>query len=293
VRIALPLFERLQIESQSNCNRACWFCPRTYDRSGVYLDGAGERVWNRMPTEKILDLLDQAREMGFAGRVGFHHYSEPLLDKRNVTLAREAAARGMHPYLHTNGDVLRADDALCQEVVAVYELIVVGLYDYGSDEELEAEKTYWRARLAGAPVLEFSAIGPLGAGAAHSNGVPRALIPSDARLGVPDLTFANAPCHRPLIRMTIRHDGEMCGCCEDTGEAFGLGNVFAESLCDLWHSDRHAALVEDLLAGRREQYAICRHCPMPPTGPAPAGERIEMARRNRGAEAISSGMRAG
>src|SRR5262245_46270211 len=104
------LFERLQIESQSNCNRSCWFCPRTYDRSGKYLDGEGKAVLRRMETGKILGLLDQAVEMGFAGMVGFHHYSEPLLDPRNPELAREARARGMVPYLHTDGDVLRGND---------------------------------------------------------------------------------------------------------------------------------------------------------------------------------------
>ncbi len=86
----IPLFERLQIESQSNSNRSCWFCPRTYDRSGKYLDVAGKPIFNEMPTEKILDLLDQAHAMGFRGRVAFYHYSEPLLDKRNIMLAQEA-----------------------------------------------------------------------------------------------------------------------------------------------------------------------------------------------------------
>ena len=80
----IPLFERLQIESQSNCNRACWFCPRTYDRSGKYLDPAGKSVLRQMPTEKILGLLDEAQVLGFSGMVGFHHYSEPLLDPRNI-----------------------------------------------------------------------------------------------------------------------------------------------------------------------------------------------------------------
>src|SRR5438034_10598559 len=86
----IELFERLQIESQSNCNRSCWFCPRTYDRSGRYLDRTGKPVSHRMPMETILDILDQAKALGFTGRVGFHHYSEPLLDRRNVALAQEA-----------------------------------------------------------------------------------------------------------------------------------------------------------------------------------------------------------
>jgi hypothetical protein len=63
----IPLFERLQIESQSNCNRSCWFCPRTYDRTGKYLDEKGNAILNQMPTEKILDLLNQAQAMGFTG----------------------------------------------------------------------------------------------------------------------------------------------------------------------------------------------------------------------------------
>src|SRR5437867_9675727 len=96
-KTGIPLFERLLIESQSNCNRSCWFCPRTYDRSGKYLDAAGESLLNQMPTEKILDLLDQAQVLGFRGGVEFHHYSEPLLDKRNIMLAQEARRRGMKP----------------------------------------------------------------------------------------------------------------------------------------------------------------------------------------------------
>jgi radical SAM protein with 4Fe4S-binding SPASM domain len=272
----LPLFERLQIESQANCNRECWFCPRTYDRSGAYLDGEGRRVWNRMPTETILDLLDQAVGLGFGGRVGFHHYSEPLLDGRNVMLAREARARGLEPYLHTNGDVLARDDRLCDEVMDVYELVVVGLYDYETGEELEAAKGYWRDRLAGARNLEFSAIGLTGA---HSMGIPRAQVPTDERMTVPDLVFPGGPCHRPLIRMIVRHDGEMLNCCEDTSGDWSLGNVYDSSLADLWFSERHAEVVADLLGGRREKYALCRRCPLSPTGPAPAGERISISPR--------------
>jgi radical SAM protein with 4Fe4S-binding SPASM domain len=278
VKARIPLFERLQIESQALCNRSCWFCPRTYDRSGTYLDQTGKTVSSRMPTQKILDLLDQARALGFQGRVGFHHYSEPLLDKRNVTLAQEGRKRGMRPYLHTNGDVLRRDDALCQAVKDVYELIVVGLYDYENNADLEMAKRYWRDRLAGAN-LEFSAIGRSGAVSAHSMGIPRALVPSDRRIAVPDLTFANGPCHRPLIRMIIRHDGGVSNCCEDTYGAFGLGNVYENSLEELWFSERHVQVVEDLIAGRREKYELCRNCPLAPTGPALDGRRIEMVPR--------------
>ena len=286
----IPLFERLQIESQSNCNRACWFCPRTYDRTGKYLDEKGDAVLNQMPTEKILDLLDQAQALGFTGRVAFHNFSEPLLDKRNVMLAAEARRRGMKPYLHTNGDVLKHDDGLCERVKGVYGLIVVGLYDYKTNQELARAKEYWQRRLAGCN-LKFSAIGLSSGRTAYSMGIPKALIPPDSRMVLPDVTFPNAPCHRPLIRMIIQHDGEMCNCCEDTQGAFRLGNVYQRSLEELWFSEEHAATVHDLIRGEREKYHLCRTCPLSPTGAAPDGKKIDIAPRRYLGEPAQPGFR--
>jgi radical SAM protein with 4Fe4S-binding SPASM domain len=274
----IPLFERLQIESQSNCNRSCWFCPRTYDRSGKYIAASGDFVLNQMPTKKILDLLDEAQALGFRERVGFHHYSEPLLDKRNIMLAREAKRRDMKPYLHTNGDALKHNDALCKEVREVYGLIVVGLYDYETTEELEEAKLYWQDRLAGAN-LQFSPIGLSGSLSGYSNGVPKALVPPDPRMAIPDLTYTDAPCHRPLVRMIIQYDGGMAHCVEDINNSFDLGNVYHCSLEELWFSDRHQEIIENLTVGLRDKYHLCRNCPMSPTSPAPPGKKIGVSRR--------------
>ncbi len=280
----IPLFKRLELESQANCNRSCWFCPRTYDRSGTYLDESGRPSLHRMPTEKLLDVLDQAQALGFREGVTFNFYSEPLLDKRNPMLAREARKRGMQPFLHTNGDVLLKNDALCKEVVDLYDYIVVGLYDYETNDELEEAKQFWRNRLPGANLV-FSTIGTSGARSSRSMGIPRAWVPSDQRFGIPDLTFNHAPCNRPLLRMIIRHDGRMSNCCEDTQAEFDLGSIYEHTLEELWYSERHVAVVRDLLDGRREAYALCRNCPLSPTGPAPEGSRISL-RPRRSANAV-------
>lgn len=275
----IPLFERLQIESQSNCNRSCWFCPRTYDRSGKYLDERGKPALRRMPTEKILDLMDQARALGFGGPVGFFHYSEPLLDDRSIELAVEARKRGLVPELHTNGDVLLRNDALCEQVRRAYPTIVVGLYDYESDEELARHKQYWRRRLEGVE-LGFSPISASRAGSVYSLGIPRALVPPDARMRIPDLAFDNAPCHRPLIRLIVQYDGTVCHCCEDTLGVFDLGNVFESSIEAIWYSENHVRIIEDLIRGARSRYALCRNCPQPPSAPAPNHARTDITRRS-------------
>jgi radical SAM protein with 4Fe4S-binding SPASM domain len=278
IKNRIPLFERLIIESQSNCNRSCWFCPRTYDQSGKYLDHQGTSVLKQMPTKKILDILDQARDLEFRGRVGFHHFSEPLLDKRNPMLAREAKSRGMIPYLHTNGDVLKHDDKLCEEIREIYEIIVVGVYDYRSNDELEGSKAYWKTRLAGTN-LRFSTIGISGSRSADSMGVPKALVPTDSRMSIPDLTYGNAPCHRPLIRMIIQYDGDMCNCCEDTYGSFQIGNVYKSSIEELWFSEQHVKTIEDLVGGERGRHQLCRNCPMSPTGQLGTGKKVQIAPR--------------
>jgi len=274
----IPLFQRLVIESHSYCNRSCWFCPRTHDRSGAYRDSKGRNLRHEMPTEQIMDLLDQAATLGFQGPVAFHFYGEALLDPRCVELGREARKRGMQPYLHTNADAMKTDTALRRQVADVFESIVVGIYDYDTDEELEDEIQDWRARLPGVD-LKFSTIGRPDRGSARSMAVPRALAPVDARTRIPDLAYTNAPCCRPLVRLVIRYDGRICNCCEDARGAFDMGNANDQSLADLWYSKHHVRVVEDLQAGRREKYELCANCPQPPTSPPPDGGRIGMARR--------------
>jgi 2-deoxy-scyllo-inosamine dehydrogenase (SAM-dependent)/8-amino-3,8-dideoxy-alpha-D-manno-octulosonate transaminase len=275
---AIPLFERLELETQSHCNRACWFCPRIYDRTGAYLDHEGEPVVRQMATEKVLDILDQAASLQFTGGVSFYFYSEGLLDKRNVTFAREARTRGMKPYLHTNGDALRSNPALLEAVREVYDYIVIGLYDYETDAELEEGMEFWRRHLVH-PDLRFSTIGNGPPKSARTMATPRALVPSSKRFNVPDFKYDAAPCHRPLIRLIIRHDGRMAMCCEDVHADFDFGNVHEATLEELWFSERHVRIVNDLIAGRRALYGLCRNCPLPPSGPAPEGQRIKIERR--------------
>jgi sulfatase maturation enzyme AslB (radical SAM superfamily) len=79
--------------------------------------------------------------------------------------------------------------------------------------------------------------------------------------------------------MLIQHDGEMCHCCEDTQGAFQLGNVYEHSLEELWFSHRHVEIMQDLIQGHRENYNLCRNCPMPPTAPPPKDTKINISPR--------------
>jgi radical SAM protein with 4Fe4S-binding SPASM domain len=79
--------------------------------------------------------------------------------------------------------------------------------------------------------------------------------------------------------MIIQYDGEMCNCCEDTHGAFSLGNIFHRSLEELWFSEQHVNTIKELIKGRRENFGLCKICPMTPTGRAAGGAKISMAVR--------------
>jgi radical SAM protein with 4Fe4S-binding SPASM domain len=95
--------------------------------------------------------------------------------------------------------------------------------------------------------------------------------------------------------MIVQYDGTVANCCEDTFGAFKLGNAYEQSLEELWFSDRHVEIVRDLIAGARDKYSLCLSCPLPPTGRASNGKKIEIDFRDREVEKkrMTSNVRAG
>jgi len=244
------LFNALTIESQSDCNLSCWFCPRTYDKSGIYINDDGQKVVKQMPTEKVISILDQACDLGFRGRVSTHHLSEPMLDDRLIEIALEIRKRDMKPIMNTNSVILRKEESLCKEVENVFDYVVIGIYHLIVKEEIEEEKQYWLSRLKGANVY-FSIIPPKApkeVGVDELEGAfPRMGVPFDNRMIREEKTFPNGVCHRPLERLLIKYNGDVCLCCEDYKADFNVGNVFQSTIKDLWFSKKRLDIVKNLI----------------------------------------------
>lgn len=251
----IPLFQRVVIELQSHCNRDCYFCCRESDTSGKRKLADGRSVLQAMPTHKVMSLLDELETLGFKGFITFHQLSEAFLDKRLMDVARNAKRRGMRPYVHTNGDVLRHDAQLCAEAAGVFDYIVVGLYDYTSRPEKEAEKEFWRARLRGTQIM-FSLAEQV---------YVRTHSAANAQMSALDRrTHPTGVCADPLRYLLIHYNGDVAYCCEDMyGEVSKL-NIFETSIRDVWYGARHAKIVKTLLMGDRQEFDLCAKCTMGP-----------------------------
>ena len=260
----IPLFRRLLLELQSNCNRSCFFCNRPWDDSGKRIDAQGGHVLRSMPTEHALRIMREAVALGFQGKIAFHHMSEPFLDPRIIEMATAAKRLGLHPYEHTNGDVLRRDDELCRAAVDVFDYIVVGLYDYETDSERDAEMAFWRNRLKGADVR-------FGLG---EDVFPRSLTPMDPRMFREKQPYPGGVCRLPIERLIVHYDGNVALCCEDMKDDFDLGNAFESSVESLWYSEKHVAIIRELEQGRRERFKVCAGCPIPPPAEVGPADRV-------------------
>jgi hypothetical protein len=103
-RYVLPdRFHRVEVETDSRCNRACSFCPVS----------VAPRPAHRMSEALFIDILDQLAEVGFRGRFSPHFYGEPLADPRLPALMAEVRARlpRAKVVIYTNGDLLGPERA--------------------------------------------------------------------------------------------------------------------------------------------------------------------------------------
>ena len=252
----IPLFQRVVIELQSHCNRDCFFCPRESDRTGKRKTAEGASIRQSLSTEKVFSILDELEALEFRGYITFHQLSEAFLDPRLMSVAKDTKRRGMKPYVHTNGDVLRNDEPLCREAADVFEYIVVGLYDYTSEEEKIAEKKFWKQRLQGTEVL-FSLV---------ENVHVRTHGPANEEMRrLVRRTYPTSPCAQPRTYLLIHYDGDACCCCEDMqGELLNY-NVHEMSIRDIWYSERHTDVIRELRIGDRRQYDLCANCTMGPS----------------------------
>ena len=91
----------IEIETFSFCNRKCWFCPNSFiDRIST----------NFVMKEKTyLNLINQLKEIDYAGELTYSRYNEPLA-KKDIIIKRIKQARERLPNAvlrtNTNGDYI-------------------------------------------------------------------------------------------------------------------------------------------------------------------------------------------
>lgn len=243
----VPMFETIDFETISTCNRVCSTCIRNSypDRQ----EAASFFARNYMPVQLIQDALDECVELGFTGSVILNHYDEPLMDERLPDIIRMVRAypQWKSVWFHSNGDYLTKE--LAKEIDGTLDRIVFTLY---MDEPIKSARARWIRSLFPNTYLDINT---------YSEHITTHFSPR------PELQemiekHKNNPCTEAERRVAINHRGTYLVCCDDFVGHFGMGSYPEVSIKDYWYGEKHVQLMEDLRhRGGRLKHPYCAICP--------------------------------
>lgn len=225
----IGLFRIVEIEINTGCNRSCSHCPNSMFPT---------RVQSFIPSDRFCQMLHSISTTGFAGRLSFHLYNEPLLHPKLELLI--SSARKILPgaiiVVMTNGDLL--DDARYMSLTSAgAHHFFVTRHDGGSFPKRLQQNVVYPDR----DLVLTNRGGALPVNKLHQPLEIRCLAPSE------------------MLIVTIA--GDVLCCYEDYRQEMVIGNLLQSPVEDVWLSKRFENFRKLLAAGRRnEASAICRRC---------------------------------
>lgn len=233
----MTTLRNVEISAIDVCNRECSFCPRSDDNY------KNKKVQASLPMiEKIaLDL----HECRFTGRVSFVGFGEPLLYKnlcKAITIIKKFSPSVKWIEVISNGDYLTEtrisdlEDAGCTN-------IIISMYDYDISEKLT--KMFEKSNMTLTIKDCFNGF---------------SVVNRKDIMNKTDLLNINRPCYLPFYKMIIDSDGDAILCSNDWKRQGKVGNVFKETIQEIWLGENLEQYRRYLSNGLRSSCEPCKYC---------------------------------
>ena len=236
-----PVFQQVLIETRTDCNNHCPFCPHNFQRKKL----------NVMTWDCYCKIIDDLVEMDYNGRIALMISNEPLLDERLPEMIKYARAKSPRLFLDitTNGTLLSLEKV---DYLLAIGLDNININDYRGDRALNPDKI--SSNLI--PIVS-----------AYSNNPKITLQKRSFSEKWPNYG-GNIPqefesteygfCNFPFRKLTIAYNGDVVLCCDDFMYATSFGNVMTRRLIDCWNdsafNDYRMALLNN------ERIGLCQRC---------------------------------
>lgn len=236
-----PLFTQVLIETRTDCNNNCPFCPQAYVKKEL-----GVMSWNCYTT-----IIDQLASIGFNGRIALMLSNEPLLENRLEQMIAYAKHQSQRFFLDitTNGRLLTVE-----KVDNLFSLGLdnININDYRSDRDEYPER--WSSHII--PLLEAFGNNPKVdfKRRRFDESLPNYAGNIPQKFNTEDFGF----CNYPFRKLTIAYNGNILLCCDDFVYDTCFGNVLNDSLVDCWNHPHLEEIKKSLLENKR--IGICERC---------------------------------
>lgn len=236
-----PLFQQVLIETRTDCNNHCPFCPHHFNQKDL-----GIMEW-----DCFTHIIDSLVEMNYNGRVALMISNEPLLEVRledMVAYARTSSPR-LFLDITTNGRLLTLE-----KIDRLMSLGIdnININDYRGDRKENPDglspnlipiyQMYFNNPKVTFKRRSFSEKWPN-----YGGNIPQSFNPSQYGF-----------CNFPFRKLNISYTGEVILCCDDFMYDTSFGNVMSRSLEDCWNDEDYNKIRLALLDNRR--ISICSKC---------------------------------
>jgi len=275
------------IEPTNVCNLRCPFCPQSDP------EHAHRRAFDQLSMDNFKLFLKHLRDAHPGNsNLNFTLDGEPFINPQFVDFVELAAAEGYFCIFASNGTLLDRKAADRLAAAGPFRASIDFAPDKDTFETIRGRKGDYDNVLANLRYLiELAKTNKnvhldihditsyTGADPALSMQRLRALFPADlpSRVSIEPRIFHNfcghlmmpqkerryRLCPYPWVQMAIAHNGDCVGCCRDTVGRSVLGNVFKQSVMDIWNGAPYQQFRQNLLDGRPDLNPACKDCDMP------------------------------
>jgi len=241
----IPLFSWIDVNLTELCNRKCIFCPRVDPNEYPNQD-------LNMSLPLMRRMADELIALEYRGVVVFCGFGEPLLYP-HLAEAISFFGPDIRTEVVTNGDRLTVSyiDAL---IKAGMDYMVISMYD--GPHQIEQFKRLFEE--AGYDESHY-----LLRDRWHTEednfGLKLTNRAGTVSIGKQDPVDVTHPCHYPAYSMTVDWNGDVLLCVQDWNKKVKMGNVYAQSLLEIWRSNLIQKYRYQLANGKRK-LTPCNNC---------------------------------
>ncbi len=222
-----PLFESVEIETTSICNRKCTYCPNY----------SIQRPTGYMGEDLFYKIIDELAEINFSGRFSPHFYGEPLLDKRIVRFITYTRNKLPNAFikLFTNGDLLTYELFL-KLLNAGVDVFRIAQHDDQASTTMTNtfQKIDKETRDKHVEYIRYFDNDKL---LMNRGGLTE--VKHDVKM----------KCCNYVSGITIDYEGNMLLCCQDYMSKYKFGNLKTERIMAIWNKDNYKSLRNKIKCG--------------------------------------------
>jgi len=243
------LFEHIKIQTNNTCTRKCSYC---------YFGNIKGTYENNILSDKIVyKMIDELASINYNGRIGLFEINEPLTDPRIFNFVSYVSKKIPKAWnmLISNGDLLNEKN-LEEFNIAKLDQLCISVYDKKTLDKLNLIKKNRPDLFEIVEVMNF---------------INGSFI--DNRGG--NIDYKDAPhtkdyihnsCERVHKLLYVRPNGNVVSCFSDFYEVNILGNVYQNTLQDIWFGKKFSEFRRELNTGNRRTSALCAKCNYPGKG---------------------------